>query len=190
MTRARTLSWLTPVIAGAFVACGGNLAQQQERNAIAKELSGNQLVRSGDASVAAGDSTRAEQYYAAALRADGIRKATIQKLLVVCVTEQRYPVALEYAESYLHQHPEDPEMLFAAGSLHAVLGERQPALRMLTQVVHQRPKWSEAHYALATILRQDALTLEIADQHDLEYLRLEPSGPLAESARARLRRVP
>ncbi|HMA94354.1 MAG TPA: hypothetical protein VKP30_16800 [Polyangiaceae bacterium] len=173
------------------VACGGSLAQQQkERAGLAQELSASQLLRKGDASASAGDMTRAEQYYAAALKVGGDEESTVKKLLVVCVADQRYPVALEYAEHYLNRHPKDVEILFAAASLTAAVGDNPRARGLLTEVVQLRPEWPDAHYALATVLREDDTARDAADRQDLEYLRLAPSGPLAESARARVRRNP
>jgi len=40
----------------------------------------------------------------------------------------------------------------------------------------------------ASVLRAEGEALELADQHDLAYLKLSPGGPFAETARARLSR--
>lgn len=180
--------WFVLMILAAHTGCGQAATQQQDRALVARELSALQLLRKGDASASAGDTTRAEQYYASALRTGGDERTTVERLLVVCVSDGRYPVALEYTEQYLRRHPDDPELLFAAASLHAALGDELRARRLLSRVVQARPAWPEAQYAFATILRQDAAATAAADQHDLEYLKLEPSGPFAEAARARLRR--
>lgn len=171
-------------------ACTSPAAQHQlERQEIARETSAAELTRRGEASAAVGDMTRAEQYFVLALKAGGEEKRIVERLLVVCVADQRYPVALEYAEQYLHKHPRDVDVRFAAASIHAALGDGQRARRMLEDVVRAEPKRSEAHFALASVLRDEGTALELADLHDLEYLRLEPEGPFAERARARLTRV-
>jgi tetratricopeptide (TPR) repeat protein len=130
--------------------------------------------------------TRAEQYLVAALRAGGPEKRIVERLLFVCAADQRYPVALEHAEYYLHRHPRDADIQFAAASLHAAVGDIPGAQARLQDVVRARPDWAEAHYALATVLREEGDPGTLADEHDLAYLRLNPKGPLAETARARL----
>ena len=130
--------------------------------------------------------TRAEQYYISALRAGGPEKMIIERLLFVCAADQRFPVALDYAEHYLHKHPTDEEILFASASLHAAVGDNPGAHTRLQAVLRARPDWAEAHYALATVLREEGGSKNLADEHDLAYLRLNPNGKFAETARARL----
>jgi tetratricopeptide (TPR) repeat protein len=168
-------------------ACGGAaIAGQRERDALRQESSANELVRRGDASATLGDMTRAEQYFVAALKAGGDERALVQRLLVVCAADQRYPVAAEYAEQYLHRHPLDVDLKFAAGSIQAAIGNGARARELFEAVVRERPAWAEAHYALASLLRDQGQSLALADQHDLRYLQLSPRGVLADTARARL----
>ncbi|HVW29689.1 MAG TPA: hypothetical protein VHC69_30205 [Polyangiaceae bacterium] len=167
------------------MACGSSL--EKERAMQKTEESADELTKKGEAAAAAGDMTRAEQYLVAALRAGGQEKLLVQRLLFVCIADQRYPVALEYAEQYLHRHPLDTDLQFAAASLHAAIGDDSGAEERLWIVVRARPSWAEAHYALATVLREEGVTGS-ADEHDLAYLRLNPNGPLAETARARVSR--
>lgn len=178
------------LLSSAAAACTSSASQQQkDRQIIERESSAEQLFRKGEASAALGDMTRAEQYYVAAMKAGADERRVVQRLLVVCVADQRYPVALDYAEQYLHRHPKDVDVQFAAGSIHAAIGDVVRARRLIEQVVHERPDWAEAHYALASLLREQGETPEKADVHDLEYLRLNPEGPLAERARARITRT-
>jgi Flp pilus assembly protein TadD len=167
--------------------CAGEQVER-DRAAVEKESSAEVLFRSGEAAARMGDMTRAEQYLVAAMRAGGDGKRIVKQLLIVCAADRRYPVAIDYAEQYLRRHPNDTEVLFAAGSLHAATGSLEPARVMLGRVVSERPEWPEPHYVLATVLREWG-SPELADQHDLAYLRLSPEGPMAETARARLRRV-
>jgi predicted Zn-dependent protease len=167
-------------------ACGSSI--ENERAMRQQEESAGELAKKGEAAAAAGDMTRAEQYLVAALRAGGPEKPLVQRLLFVCVADQRYPVALEYAEQYLHRHPQDADVQFAAASLHAAIGDNGGAETRLRSVLRARPDWAEAHYALATVLREQGVAGPAADEQDLAYLRLSPKGPLAETARARLSR--
>jgi tetratricopeptide (TPR) repeat protein len=183
------LSALVLVCLPAFGCAGGLSAAERERNAVARESSAAELMRKGEASASVGDLTRAEQYLVAALKAGGDERLIVRRLLVVCVADERYPVALEYAHQFLHRHPSDDHIRFAAAAIHAATGELESARELLDKVVKDQPRWAEAHYALATVLRDTGESPDRADQHDLEYLKLSPKGEQAETARARLRRV-
>jgi hypothetical protein len=61
---------------------------------------------------------------------------------------------------------------------------------LLEDVASQRPSWPEVHYALATVLRDQGEAIELAERHDLDYLRLSPQGQFSETVRARLRSTP
>jgi lipopolysaccharide biosynthesis regulator YciM len=171
-------------------ACGGESQALRDRAEIKHEVSPRELLRKGDASASIGDMTRAEQYYVMAQKAGGDEHQIVQRLLVACVADQRYPVALEYAERHLRRHPEDVEVRFATASLRAALGDLTVARDMMLEVLRERPTWAEAHYALGSVLRQMGEQQPLADEHDIEYLRLSPEGTYAEAARDRLRRNP
>jgi tetratricopeptide (TPR) repeat protein len=164
-------------------ACGG---PQQHAQSARHDASAETLLEHADASQAVGDMTRAEQYYVAAREAGAPEKIIIRRLLLVCVADRRYPVAAQYAEQFLRRHPNDTDIQFAAASIQAALGEHARARALLEEVVKQEPRRAEAHYALASVLRESKQDGSAADQHDLAYLTLEPQGPLAEAARARL----
>jgi predicted Zn-dependent protease len=183
----RVADWLWLPFVCVNVACAASAAGEQK--AIRHETSAAELQRAGEFSAASGDLTRAEQYFVSALRAGGDERAIVKSLLVVCVADQRYPAALEYAERYLRRHPLDTEVEFAQASLLAAMGQTVQARAVLEDVVQRRPEWPDAHYVLASVLRQTGADADLADVQDLEYLKLEPKGQLAESARYRLRRV-
>jgi len=178
------------LLTGAPSACGGESQAVRDQAALKHEVSPQELLRKGDASAARGDMTRAEQYYVMAQRAGADEHQIVQRLLVACVSDQRYPVALEYAERYLRRHPEDIEVRFATASLRAALGDLTVARDMMMEVLREQPSWAEAHYALGSVLRQMGEQQPLADEHDVEYLRLSPQGTYAEAARDRLRRNP
>jgi tetratricopeptide (TPR) repeat protein len=148
-----------------------------------------ELVARGNAAAALGDLTRAEQYFVTALRAGADERRIHMRLLAVCVSDQRYAVAASYAEEYLHRHPGDALISHAAATLHLALGEHARARQLLEGVVSARPEWPDPHFALASLLRGGGDVSDAADRHDLEYLKLAPSGPLAEVVRTRLRRA-
>ena len=176
---------LVAVALGA-AACSGTESQSEKVAVMRQESSAQALFEKGRATAAVGDLTRAEQYFVAALKAGGSEQKIIKPLLLVCITDQRFPVALEYAEQYLYRHPNDVDVLFVAASIHAALGEPGRARELLEVVVREQPESAEVHYALATVLREPGGSPSQANQHDLEYLRLDPKGAHAEQARARL----
>jgi tetratricopeptide (TPR) repeat protein len=172
---------------GLQLACAASKPQQQDPS-VQRTETVNELLRRAEASAYAGDMTRAEQYFVAARELGADEKKVVQRLLVVSVADRRYPVALDYAEDYLRRHPSDMEVAFAAASIYAAVGEPAQARALLEKVVHAHPDWADAHYVLASVLRQTGEELALADRHDLLYLRLAPNGPLSEVARSRLRR--
>jgi tetratricopeptide (TPR) repeat protein len=152
---------------------------------IKKETTAERLRQRGEASAAVGDMTRAEQYYVAALRAGGDERDLTKRLLIVCVSDGRFPVALEYSDAYLQRHPNDSEVRFAAASIYAAVGDHYHARVGLERVLQDHPDLAEAHYALGSVLREEA-DLVNADVHFREYLRLQPNGEYAEATRASL----
>jgi len=169
--------------------CGSSsLAQQRDQAALSKASSVRELIARGDASAAVGDMIRAEQYFVSALKAGGDEPKLVRRLLVVCAADQRYPAAAEYAEQYLHRRPTDVDLRFAAASIQMAVGDTRRARELLDSVLRERPNWAEAHYALASMMRAGGEPVALADLHDLQYLKLNPNGPLAETARARLTR--
>lgn len=185
---ARSISF-TLSLCVASSACGGAAAERREAQAaIRQESTAAELLKKAEASVSVGDTTRAEEYYVSALKAGADPHVIISKLLVVCVADQRFPAAIDYAEQYLYRRPNDMDIAFAAASLHAAVGEGPRARELLERVLRESPASAEAHYALASVLRAEGEELDLADQHDLAYLKLTPRGPFAETARARLLR--
>lgn len=183
--------WLPLALAGAVLASGcaaasGGVAAHSPSR---EQPSPAQLIAQGEAAAAAGDATRAEQYFAAALHAGGAPPQTVRRLIAACVADRRYPAAAQYADRYLLHHPEDSGVALASASLHLASGDVQRAHELLQQLITREPAWPEPHFALATALRQQGEAAS-AELHDLQYLKLAPRGPLAELARARLRRGP
>ncbi len=158
----------------------------KDQEQLRKDGDPGELFARGEAAARVGDMTRAEQYLVASLRAGGDERRVVQRLLVVCAADQRYPVALEYADNYLRRHPMDTEMRFAAASIYAAVGDRTRAEEDLARVVTEKPGWADAHFALATVLREKGSSALAADRHYREYLRLSPSGTYAEAARGYL----
>jgi len=175
-------------LAGTLAACATteHAKKSKEQEQLKKDADPAELIARGEVAARVGDMTRAEQYLVAALKAGGDERTVVERLLVVCAADQRYPVALEYADNYMRRHPADTEVRFAAATMYAAIGDRTRAEEDLSRVVAEKPDWAEAHYALATVLREKGSSALAADRHYREYLRLSPKGEYAEAARSYL----
>jgi tetratricopeptide (TPR) repeat protein len=159
---------------------------KQDAEVIRREMTPERLQARGEAAAMAGDLTRAEQYFVAAMKAGGDPRLLTTRLLVVCVTDSRYPAAASYGEEYLEKHPNDAEIRYAVSTVFIGLGELTRARDWLRLVVEERPDLADAHYALASVLRDTGESLLDADKQFREYIRLSPKGEYADAARASL----
>lgn len=152
---------------------------------IEHESRADRLIAQGDGYAALGDMTRAEQYFAAALRNGGEAGGLTRKLIAVCVADGRYPSALEHASDYLRKRPHDVEVHFAAAALKQALGDVEGARAGLVAVIEESPTLAEAHFALGVLEKQQGNVID-ADASFRAYLDLAPNGEHAEEARAGL----
>lgn len=192
MMTKRNRSWLFAVLS-LLPACGPAPARQaatpvdlKKENDLTKTNDPKQLVAYAEAAAAAGDLTRATEYLVAALKQGGEEKPIVQRLIMVCAADQRYPGALDYAETYLRRHPGDTDVRLVTASIYAAIGDLGNAREGFERVIAEKPDLADAHYGLATVLKQDGAELLNADRHYREYLRLQPNGSYAEAARDHL----
>jgi tetratricopeptide (TPR) repeat protein len=180
-------SFVCLALAGA-VGCAKSTEQRVrlESQIMERETTPERLQARGEAAAMVGDLTRAEQYFAAAMKAGGDQRLLTTRLLVVCVADSRYPAAATYGEDYLHRHPTDPEIRYTVATIYVGLGDLGRARDNLREVIEERPDLADAHYALAQVLRDSGESLLDADKELHEYLRLSPTGQYAETARASL----
>ena len=182
--------WALVVVLGSVPASLGCAATPHARmdqgiEAMRRESAPAELAARGEAFATLGDMTRAEQYFVAALKAGGEPGALVRRLVAVCVADGRYPVALEYADDYLRNHPNDLDVRYVAATLRGALGDVSGAREGLRAVIARKPRLADAHYALAQIEKGEGDVMA-ADASFRQYLRLEPAGPHAEVARANL----
>jgi tetratricopeptide (TPR) repeat protein len=181
---------LVLVLASLLLACAptpGSAADVKARMATMKqEDTHDKLLDRGKAFASMGDTTRAEQYYAAAIAQGGNEPAIEPLLLSVCIADGRYRVAIEYAEQYLKTHPNDLRVRFVLGTVYEAVGDSASARLNLQTVVDAHPEDPDAHYAIAILFRDGDHDPVSADPHFREYLRLKPRGPHAEEAQASL----
>src|SRR5262245_35411237 len=88
-----------------------------------REQSAEKLTARGLAFAQVGDTTRAREYFDAALEAGGDEKKLVPLLLSVCVRDGRFRLAVDYARRFVVKHPNDGRMRFVLGTLYSALGE-------------------------------------------------------------------
>ncbi len=183
---------LVPTLSASLLlvaACGGGSQAPDPAKTLAIMHKGEEpqkLLEEGRAFAAVGDTTRAEQYFAAAI-AHGADEGVVVPLLVkVCVRDGRYELAIDYAQRYTQKHPNDSRVRYVLGTLYAAIGDAGRARTELEFVVGAKPNEPEPHWALAKILHDQGKDPALADGQFREYLRLAPTGAHAEEARASL----
>ena len=101
---------------------------------IREEQSSDKLLERGRAFASIGDYTRAEQYLSSAIEAGSDPKVVLPFLLRICVLEQRYWVAIAYAEPHLRRNPDDFRLRFVIASLYSSIGDPKVARDHLERV--------------------------------------------------------
>ena len=181
------------LLALALVACGGASANENPQEKLAIMKKGEEpakLIEQGKTFAAIGDTTRAEQYFSAAI-ARGADEANVIPLIVkVCVTDGRYELAIDYASRYTQKRPADIRVRYLLGTLYAAVGDRGRARSELEYVVTAKPNDPEPHWALAKVLHEEGKDPNLADGQFREYLRLAPTGAHADEARASITTTP
>ena len=194
MTRGAAIKGIAFVFGMAFgsMGCAATTQTSLERGVETMHAEGqpDQLAARGDAFAAAGDMTRAEQYFAGALRNGGDAPKLVRRLVAVCASDGRYPVALEYADDYLRNHPRDVDVRFAAATLRLAIGDEKAAREELAAVIVAKPAFADAHYTLAMLERSNGNPIA-ADKEFRAYLAVAPAGSHREVAQENiLRAVP
>jgi tetratricopeptide (TPR) repeat protein len=179
---------LSIALAALAAACAPTQRQVAERNVrlVQEESTLARLQAKGDAAAATGDMVRAEQYFAAAMRAGGDDGFLTRRLLIVCSSDGRFPAAQSYGEDYLRRHPSDTEVRYAVATVYIARGELAEARMALEQVISEKPEMADPHFALATVLRDEGDSAVEVDRQLREYIRLDPEGRFSETARAGL----
>jgi len=192
-TLARPAALAARVALGLFVVGAGSrcvpspAAQVKADMAVMKQEGGAaKLLDRGKAFAAVGDTTRAEQYFAAAMSSGADERVAVPLLLTVCAQDGRYRVAIQYAEAYLKSHPSDLRVRFVLGTLYSAVNEPEAAREALGVVVDAKPEDADAHFALGVLLRDSDHDYAGADRQFREYIRLKPRGSHAEEAQASL----
>lgn len=186
LTTGRRTNLILVALFASVVGCAPSQPKlAHDVDAMKRESSPNALTARGEAFASVGDMTRAEQYFAAALREGGDPERLTRKLVAVCVADGRYPSALEHANEYLRKHPGGTDVRFAAATLKRALGDQEGAKSELTRVLRVTPEFADAHYALAQIEHDEGNVMG-ADAEFRAYLQIAPGGDHADEARSNL----
>ncbi len=139
--------------------------------------SGPILFAQGNRALQQGDHTRAEQYFRLSFDQGYQPSKTITLLVRVCLATSRFRGALNYAEPYLLEHPDEHALRFLVATVHTGLGQDGEAVRHLNQLSRRAPTYADTYY-LRGVMR--AAQNDPLAQADLQlYLEISPDGERA-----------
>ncbi|HYQ44848.1 MAG TPA: tetratricopeptide repeat protein [Polyangiaceae bacterium] len=173
--------YLTLIFALGLAACARS-AKGPQTQALHDEPQAALLVQRAHQFADAADYTRAEQYLNLATKRGGDETQVMPLLIDVCVRDQRYRAALQYAEEHLRRHPRSYRLRYIEATLLRALGDIGKSRQELQRVLDASPDYADAHYSMAVLLRDQLGSHQEADRHFREYLRLAPRGQHAEEA--------
>jgi tetratricopeptide (TPR) repeat protein len=145
---------------------------------------GAELFHRGEQAATSGDTVRAEQYLSMALDRGYSEKKVLPIMLRVCLSSSRLRAALNHAEPYLREHPNDKGLRFLVATIYLGLGQLDDARVELNHLLRLDSKFADAEYLLG-VLESGANTDE-AGSHFQKYLALQPKGEHAVEVRSRL----
>jgi Flp pilus assembly protein TadD len=128
----------------------------------------SELVARGREAAARGDAVRAEQYLSLAIEQGADRRQVMPLLLEACLKSSHLRAALNHAEPYLLDHPEDDSLRYLVATIHLGLGQVVPAKRELGLLLQRNPSNADAHYLLGII--ESGGNVEAARTHFLAVL--------------------
>ena len=143
-----------------------------------------QLFELGRQAAQAGDSIRSEQYFSLAIEAGFDQRKVLPLLLKVCLQGSRLRSALDHAEPYLLQHPEDHTLRYLLATIHLSLGQVETARLNLKELLRADASNAGAHYLLG-VLEMESSPAEAID-HFQTYLSLAPRGNRVAEVKSRL----
>lgn len=123
----------------------------------------SELVARGREATTRGDAVRAEQYLSLAIEQGADRRRVMPLLLEACLRSSHLRAALNHAEPYLLDHPEDDRLRYLVANIHLGLGQVVPAKRELGLLLQRNDKNPDAHYLLGII--ESGFNVEAATEH-------------------------
>jgi tetratricopeptide (TPR) repeat protein len=144
-----TLALVATTVVGCASAPKSDPANQADP--ITERRSAEELLARGQAAANRGDVTRAEQYFALAIEKGADPQKVMPLLLRACLSNSHLRTALNHAEPYLLEHPEDRALRYLVATIHLSLGQVEAARRELGLLLLQDKDRSDAHYLLGII---------------------------------------
>ncbi|HEY5961759.1 MAG TPA: tetratricopeptide repeat protein [Polyangiaceae bacterium] len=144
-----TLAALVTTLIGC--ASGSKVAPASYSESTAEQRSADELLHRGQTAARRGDVTRAEQYFALAIEKGADPRRVMPLLLRACLSNSHLRTALNHAEPYLLEHPEDESLRYLVATIHLSLGQVEAARRELGLLLSQNDSHADAHYLLGII---------------------------------------
>ena len=148
-----------------LVACGNASIPdgRQPSTARDEQRSTVELVSNGREAASRGDAVRAEQYLSLAIEQGADRRRVMPLLLEACLKSSHLRAALNHAEPYLREHPEDDALRYLVANIHVSLGQFVPAKRELGLLLQKNPRNPDGHYLLGIL--ESRTDLDAAREH-------------------------
>ena len=181
------------------VACTGSVQRdangmggRPEPSIAEKRAAAVELCRLGREQLRAGDSLRAQEYFATAIDSGGDADLILPQLMRAAVAGMRYQAAIRYFEDFgsLMSRDHRAELGLVVGVLYLGVDQPERARIALEKSLKLRPNNARAHFLLGQILRDELGDYAGSDAHYRAYLALEPNGDDALAARAGLLKTP
>jgi predicted Zn-dependent protease len=179
---------LSLIVAILLAACGNASTPEPRQSSTARneQRTTAELVNSGREAASRGDAVRAEQYLSLAIEQGADRRQVMPLLLDACLKSSHLRAALNHAEPYLREHPEDDALRYLVANIHVSLGQLVRAKRELGLLLQKDPRNPDAHYLFGIL--DSGTDLDAARDHFLataeftrdEDQRIEVRSRLAE----------
>ncbi|MET0285686.1 MAG: hypothetical protein ABW352_14500 [Polyangiales bacterium] len=174
----------TAILALLLVGCAHTASGSQ--GSMHGRPTGEQLFAVARLAEQRGDGLRAQQYYVASLAEGFDRQKVVPRLLRLYVADGQYRLAIARAKETLDEHGEDLSLRLLLAELYRATELDVPAEHEYQHVLDAQPNNAQAHLELALLLQHTGRDAGRADGHLRAYLALQPHGPGAAEARARL----
>jgi tetratricopeptide (TPR) repeat protein len=164
------------VLSFCLTACSASAVPDPQAPTAARSDAARALFERGLALTAEGDSVRAEQYLAAALREGHDWRQALPPLLRVCLTGSRLRAGLNYANPYLRLHPDETWLRYLTATVYLGLGQPLRAREHLQAIRGKEPYRARTEYLLGQTEWEGFGNGAAAADHFREYLRVDPQG--------------
>jgi hypothetical protein len=167
------------LLLGAMACAPAPAPVQQRTSEEAQAEAARELFDEGAGLARRGDSLRAEQYLAAAMRRGHPAEQVLPLLMRVCLVDSRLGTALSYAEPYLKEHPDAGWLRYLVATVYLGLHQPSRARSELLTIEARAPGDPKTQYMLGLTEWEGFGNEAAARKHFLAYAKLEPSGRYA-----------